>query len=511
VSILVPTLAWTLAQYLRWYDRPRLPAWLTLANPVVDITAVTASMAGYGLTQSATLALKSPMFLAYFVILAARPVTSSTRRAAGAAAFDGRGICGARGFFVVQRGVSFAASPLAAATGTGIALLDEGAKLLLLGVAGAIATYATAWHERLAVAYARAARERELLEMRLTRAQLESLKNQLQPHFLFNALNAITALIPTDARAAQRTVHGLSELLRLSLNSSAENEVHLDRELELLGHYLGIQRLRFQERLTVRVAIDPGVRRAFIPNLLLQPLVENAIRHGIGPRAAGGSIDISVTRHEDSVRLRVADDGIGARLSAHHGLAREGVGLGNTRARLQHLYGDRHRLTVITAPGAGFASGDRLALSDMTPSPTPPTSTPAAARRLRALIVDDEPLAPWPAPRALGGDSDVEVIGECGNGEDAVAAIDRDRPDLVLLDIQMPELDGFGVVRAVGVERMPAVVFVTAHDEHAVAAFEVHAVDYVLKPVDPERFAEAVRRAKRRIAAPVGGAGIPRR
>lgn len=355
VSILVPTLAWTLAQYLRWYDRPRLPAWLTLANPVVDITAVTASMAGYGLTQSATLALKSPMFLAYFVILAARPVTSSTRRAAGAAALTVVEYAALVGFFVVQRGVSFAASPLAAATGTGIALLDEGAKLLLLAVAGAIATYATAWHERLAVAYARAARERELLEMRLTRAQLESLKNQLQPHFLFNALNAITALIPTDARAAQRTVHGLSELLRLSLNSSAENEVHLDRELELLGHYLGIQRLRFQERLTVRVAIDPGVRRAFIPNLLLQPLVENAIRHGIGPRAAGGSIDISVTRHEDSVRLRVADDGIGARLSAHHGLAREGVGLGNTRARLQHLYGDRHRLTVITAPGAGFA------------------------------------------------------------------------------------------------------------------------------------------------------------
>ena len=144
----------------------------------------------------------------------------------------------------------------------------------------------------------------------------------------------------------------------------------------------------------------------------------------------------------------------------------------------------------------------------MTPSPTPPTSTPAAARRLRALIVDDEPLARGRLRELLGGDSDVEVIGECGNGEDAVAAIDRDRPDLVLLDIQMPELDGFGVVRAVGVERMPAVVFVTAHDEHAVAAFEVHAVDYVLKPVDPERFAEAVRRAKRRIAAPVGGAGI---
>ena len=355
VSILVPTLAWTLAQYLQWYDRPRLPAWLTLANPVVDITAVTASMAGYGLTQSATLALRSPMFLAYFVILAARPVTSSTRRAAAAAALTVAEYSVLVGFLLMQRGVSFAASPLSAAAGTGIATLDEGAKLLLLAVAGAVATYATAWHERLAVAYARAARERERLEVRLTQAQLESLKNQLQPHFLFNALNAITALIPTDARAAQRTVHGLSELLRLSLNSSAENEVRLDRELELLGHYLAIQRLRFQERLTVHLEVDPEVRRAFIPNLLLQPLVENAIRHGIGPRAAGGSIGIRVGRHEDVLRLRVADDGIGARLSAEQRLTREGVGLGNTRARLQHLYGDRHRLALTTAPGAGFA------------------------------------------------------------------------------------------------------------------------------------------------------------
>jgi two-component system LytT family response regulator len=150
----------------------------------------------------------------------------------------------------------------------------------------------------------------------------------------------------------------------------------------------------------------------------------------------------------------------------------------------------------------------------MTPRSTPPAAPPAGAaasarplRPLRALIVDDEPLARARLCELLGVEADVEVIGECGNGDDAVIAIARDRPDLVLLDIQMPELDGFGVVRAVGVERMPAVVFVTAHDEHAVAAFEIHAVDYVLKPVDPDRFAEAVRRAQRRIAASAGGAG----
>jgi two-component system LytT family response regulator len=140
------------------------------------------------------------------------------------------------------------------------------------------------------------------------------------------------------------------------------------------------------------------------------------------------------------------------------------------------------------------------------PATTPAGGTPPVSRSLRALIVDDEPLARERLRELLAGDADVDIIGECGNGEDAVAAIDRDHPDLVLLDIQMPELDGFGVVRAVGIEQMPAVVFVTAHDEHAVAAFEVHAVDYVLKPVDPERLAEAVRRAKRRIAPAAGAA-----
>jgi len=138
---------------------------------------------------------------------------------------------------------------------------------------------------------------------------------------------------------------------------------------------------------------------------------------------------------------------------------------------------------------------------------TSATGAPIVARPLRALIVDDEPLARARLRELLEDERDVEVVGECGNGSDAVTAIARDHPDLVLLDIQMPELDGFGVVRAVGVDRMPAVVFVTAHDEHAVAAFEVHAVDYVLKPVDPDRFAQAVRRAKRRIAAAAGQSG----
>jgi two-component system LytT family response regulator len=116
---------------------------------------------------------------------------------------------------------------------------------------------------------------------------------------------------------------------------------------------------------------------------------------------------------------------------------------------------------------------------------------------IRALIVDDEPLARTHLRSLLAADPEVVVVGECGNGGDAVAAISSDPPDLVLLDIQMPELDGFDVVRAVGVHRMPLVVFVTAHDAHALDAFAVHAVDYLLKPVAEHRFQTAMARAKR--------------
>jgi two-component system LytT family response regulator len=121
---------------------------------------------------------------------------------------------------------------------------------------------------------------------------------------------------------------------------------------------------------------------------------------------------------------------------------------------------------------------------------------------LRTLIVDDEPVARRGLLRLLRQEPDIEVVGECGDGRSAVAAIGALSPDLVFLDVQMPELDGFGVVEAIGAERMPAVVLVTAFDQHAVRAFDAQAVDYVLKPVDPERFRRALQRARSRLAQP---------
>jgi two-component system LytT family response regulator len=121
------------------------------------------------------------------------------------------------------------------------------------------------------------------------------------------------------------------------------------------------------------------------------------------------------------------------------------------------------------------------------------------SRPIRAILVDDEPLARRRLRSLLNGDAEIEIVGEYGNGRDAAGAIREDPPDLVFLDIQMPELDGFGVVREIGVDAMPPVVFVTAFDQHALKAFEVHALDYLLKPVDRARFSATIARAKGRI------------
>jgi two-component sensor histidine kinase len=355
VLILAPTLGWTLAQWVIFSHDDMLPGWLAVVNPVVDITAVTMIMGGYGLTQSAALALRSPIFLAYFVVLAARPITSSARMAAGAAALAVGEYGALVAFFVLTSRVSVIASPVIASTGPVISPLDEGAKLLLLAIAGGVATYATAWHERLLTSYDRQARAHAELEGQLVRAQLESLKLQLHPHFLFNTLNTITALITPDPRAAERVITGLSDLLRLSLHSAGEHEVPLDRELDVLRRYLEIQQVRFSDRLRVEMHIAPDTVRAMVPNLILQPLVENAIRHGIAPRASGGSVAVRAAREGALLRLEVTDDGVGVRAAGGGGRAREGgVGLSNTRARLHHLYGEQHTFEAGPGPAGGF-------------------------------------------------------------------------------------------------------------------------------------------------------------
>ncbi len=189
------------------------------------------------------------------------------------------------------------------------------------------------------------------LEARLSRAQLDTLRAQLHPHFLFNTLNSVAVLALEEPEKANAMIRRLSELLRITLDSAGRHEVPLAEELHTLQHYLAIQQIRLEERLHVTMDVDPDTLDAPVPTLILQPIVENAIRHGIDPRVAGGTIVVRAARQRDRLLLQVTDDG--------HGLAtagdREGIGLGNTRARLAELYGGSHRLDLRDVPGGGLA------------------------------------------------------------------------------------------------------------------------------------------------------------
>ena len=350
-SLLAITVSWTVGQHRLFYQRERLPDWLSVTNSVVDVTAVTALIAAYGFAYSSQMALKAPIVAAYFVILAAVPVASSTRKAAWISGLVVGEYALVLLAFVFAGSLTMVVSPVAASTSDSVSWLDEGAKLLLLACAGAVATYAAHWQERLSRRFSEAARESEQLQSRLDQARLQALRLQLQPHFLFNTLNTITALVHQDPPSAERMVTGLSELLRVSLGTAGEQEVRLDRELEVLRHYLDIQLVRFPDRLSVRFEIDPAARDAMVPSLLLQPLVENAIKHGITPRVTAGNLLIVVMRRDGTLSLEVSDDGVGTRGSPS---LTEGVGLGNARARLASLYGTHHTFEAGPQSSGGF-------------------------------------------------------------------------------------------------------------------------------------------------------------
>jgi two-component system, LytTR family, sensor kinase len=210
-------------------------------------------------------------------------------------------------------------------------------------------------------------RDREVrasqLEGQLARTQLEMLKLQLQPHFLFNTLNAISALMHQNVYSAQDMLSRLSDLLRVSLDNVAVQEVPLKSEIEFVRNYLHIEQVRFQDRLTVTMDIDPETLDTMVPNMLLQPLVENSIRHGIARSSGPGTIRIESKHVVGAIRITIQDNGPGLPSVLKngngngngngHGRTKGGLGLANTRARLQQLYGDAHRLEVVNAPGGG--------------------------------------------------------------------------------------------------------------------------------------------------------------
>lgn len=220
----------------------------------------------------------------------------------------------------------------------GLGMIDDLMVFLAIAGAGVARDYFLRFRAR--------QEETAILQAQLAHARLEALRAQINPHFLFNTLNAISALVDRDPRGTRKMIARLSELLRYTLEESTDAEVPLRRELDLLEEYVELMQIRFQGKLTVAVHVPEETLSALVPNLILQPIVENAIKHGVG-RTGGGRIAIAARRDGDTLEIVVADDGVGP------GGGAEGVGLSNTNARLAELYGPRHRVELRANPSGG--------------------------------------------------------------------------------------------------------------------------------------------------------------
>lgn len=223
-----------------------------------------------------------------------------------------------------------------------------------------VLTYAAIVSVWYALDYHTRFREREYraaeLETHLAQARLQALRTQLHPHFLFNTLNGIAALIYENPKAAHRMLARLSELLRMSLQNAGGAEVTLRGELEFSRRYLELEQIRLGDRLTVELDIATDTLDAFVPNLLLQPLLENAIKHAIAPFSRPGHLWVWARRENETLHLRVRDDGPGL-MESRDERERLGIGLSNTRARLRELYGQEHRFELKNGESGGLAIG----------------------------------------------------------------------------------------------------------------------------------------------------------
>jgi len=205
--------------------------------------------------------------------------------------------------------------------------------------------------------FSQRAREREQLalnlETRLAKSRLQALQMQLNPHFLFNTLNSIASLVHENPKAADEMITSLSEFLRLTLKTSDRSEVSLREEMDFLDHYLAIEQIRFGDRLCVEKHIEPALLAALVPVLILQPLVENAVKHGIEKKLGPGIVTITANRNGETLHLQVRDNGRGLPANAAAEI-KEGVGLSNIRARLHELGGAATALHITTPAEGGF-------------------------------------------------------------------------------------------------------------------------------------------------------------
>ena len=204
------------------------------------------------------------------------------------------------------------------------------------------------------------------LQAQLAKAELSVLRSQLNPHFLFNTLHAVSSLVERDPAGVRKMIARLSELLRMTLEGTPEQETTLDKELDMLRRYVEIMEIRYQGKLEVATQIDPGVREALVPSMVLQPIVENAMKHGVDESKRAARITIDARRQAGNLVVRVIDSGPGPGRSKQ---ATGGVGLKNTTARLHQLYGRGGSFVLEEAPGGGAAAELRI------PFHTTPVST----------------------------------------------------------------------------------------------------------------------------------------
>ena len=328
------------------------------------------------------------------------------------------------------------------------------------------------------------------LESQASNAQLAMLRYQLNPHFLFNTLNSISTLVllkQTDR--ANAMLSRLSSFLRYTLVNESIGMVTLAQEIETLKLYLEIEKMRFEERLRPHFHIDPAATRAHLPSLLLQPLIENAIKYAVTPQEEGADISIEARRQAERVVINVSDTGPGASTTSRSFVhrRRSGEHSGPSGAGLWR----QSPLRDTIGHHRGLPRFHRYSLSNR---------NRGAEMTIRTILVDDEPLAIQGLQLRLEPHDDVEIIDTCSNGREAIRSIKTHKPDLVFLDIQMPGFDGFSVIQGLMEVEPPLFVFVTAYSDHAIRAFEAQAVDYLMKPVDEARLADTLDRVRQRLA-----------
>jgi len=208
------------------------------------------------------------------------------------------------------------------------------------------------FYQRLRIAQAQQLAAAEL-QTKLVQAQLENLRLQLQPHFLFNTLNTISSVMYEDVRAADAMITQLSDLLRLTLQASRAHEIPLAEELEITRLYLDLMQKRFENKLRVTYSVDPSLHSSLVPQLILQPLLENSLRHGMKPGSSAMDLSIAAHRENGSLILQVSDTGSGLGEIDPSGAFGRGVGLSNIRDRLTHLYGDGQQFSISNRPSGG--------------------------------------------------------------------------------------------------------------------------------------------------------------